>query len=423
MSPRPPSRWRGEALPDIWRAAWVWIGDDGAGLRDADVAVADGAVVAVGRELAGRVVAEWPGALIPGLVNAHAHLEYGDAFADLAGADLDFPEWITELTRRRHLTTDAQWYDQACAGAAQLLAAGVTCVADVVTHGPALTAAARSGLAGVSYVEAVGAGDASWPQEEQRVRALLDSAAGERSVGVSPHTLYSLSGAAVAGAVRLARQRGLRLHPHLAETAAEDEFVRHGRGRLAERMRAVGLAHELLDSGGAARSPAYHLDSLGGLGSDVHVAHGVHLDAADRALLRRRGTAVALCPRSNAILRAGQAPVAALRAEGNPVAVGTDSLASSPDLDLLAELRALRGVARGQASPVEGLDEWLLAAATAGGAAALGASRSGRLAAGARADLVLVDSDPAEGARGVVHGQVVTTVLAGSVAAGSVAAP
>lgn len=397
----------------MWRAALVWTGA-GPALADAAVAVQAGRVLAVGPadRVAGRVVREWPGVLVPGLVNAHAHLEYGEDFADLATAGLRFPAWLAEVTRRRREVPAARWAAQAAGGAAALLAAGVTCVADVVSAGPGLAALAEAGLAGVSYVEAVGADDAGWPAEAARVTQVLDTAPAGRAVGVSPHTLYTLSSAAFAGAVALARRRGLRLHPHLAETRPEDALVRSGAGELAERLRALGLDHDLLDRG-AGVSPARRLDQLGGLGTDVHVAHGVHLDSSDRDLLRARGTAVALCPRSNAVLGAGAAPVAALRAEGCPVAVGTDSLASCPDLDLLAELRALRALARAQGSPEEGLDAWLLAAATSGGAAALGAVGSGRLRPGSRADLVLVDADPAEGARGVVHGRVAVTVLAG----------
>ena len=108
-------------------------------------------------------------------------------------------------------------------------------------------------------------------------------------------------------------------------------------------LRGLGVRGRAARAPARARSPAEYLDSLGGLGADVHVAHGTHLSQADRALLRSRGTAVALCARSNAILGAGIPPVAALLREGSPIAVGTDSLASTPDLDLLAEAARPRG--------------------------------------------------------------------------------
>src|SRR5439155_24354459 len=133
--------------------------------------------------------------------------------------------------------------------------------------------------------------------------AALSGGAG-RAVGVSPHTLYTLGTAVFRDCVRLARERGLRLHPHLAETLDEVGYVREGTGAFAEWSARLGLEFELLRDGGAGTSPAAHLDDLGGMGPDVHVAHGVHCDAGDRALLRERGTTVAPCVRSNGILAA-----------------------------------------------------------------------------------------------------------------------
>jgi cytosine/adenosine deaminase-related metal-dependent hydrolase len=159
-----------------------------------------------------------------------------------------------------------------------------------------------------------------------------------------------------------------------------------------------------------------HCDELGGLGPDVHVAHGVHVDARDRALLRERQTVVALCTRSNAVLQAGEAPVADYLSEGNPVAIGTDSLASVPDLDLLAEARATRDLARKQGH--EHPDEAIVRALTLGGAQALGQDL-GTLHPGGRADLAVfdvpTDGDPHEAL--LEHGprRCVATVLGGRI--------
>jgi cytosine/adenosine deaminase-related metal-dependent hydrolase len=235
-----------------------------------------------------------------------------------------------------------------------------------------------------------------------------------RSAGVSPHTLYTLGTAVFVDCARLARERGLRLHPHLAETAQEAEFVLAGTGPFAAAMSRVGLDLELIGTG-SGLTPVRHCDALGGLGADVHVAHGVHVEAADRALLRERGTTVALCTRSNAVLGAGEAPVAAYLSEGSPVALGTDSLASSPDLDLLAEARATRDVARAQG--LDGTEQALVRAATVGGAAAMGLSGPGTLAPGVRADLAVfdvpTDGDPYAALVDHGAGRCTATVVAG----------
>ncbi|HEY9392043.1 MAG TPA: amidohydrolase family protein [Mycobacteriales bacterium] len=400
-------------------------------IRDGAVAVRGGLVGWVGPAAEYRGDAEqihdWPGVLTPGLVNAHSHLQYTD-FADLATGDVPFPDWLVALVRRRQTFTEQRWQVSAARGVRALVESGTTCVADVVTDPCVLAPLRRSGLAGIAYVEAVGVDDQAWAAGR---RALLlsaldgavDGGPEHLRLGVSPHTPYTLGSAVFAECVRLARHRGLRLHPHLAETTAEAEFVLSGTGPFADLARQAGWALELVRDGGCGLTPAGYLDSLGALGEDVHVAHGVHLDHADRALLRERGTAVALCVRSNAILRAGEPPVAAYRAEGGPVAVGTDSLASSPSLDLLAELAALRRVALRQGSPEPGLDRWLVRAATLGGARALGLDQGtgavGVLRVGARADLAVFDvptgSDPHSALVAGGAGRCVATVLAGRV--------
>jgi cytosine/adenosine deaminase-related metal-dependent hydrolase len=354
-------------------------------------------------------VREWPGILMPGLVNAHAHLEYGPPFADLATSGLPFPQWIAELNKRRMAMTEQDWQVAARGSGHRLLGTGTTAVADIVTHGPAIGVVRSLGLQGISYGELAGVDAKGWPTAWQRLEAILATGA----EGISPHTLYTLSSTVFRNMVDVARERGLRLHPHLAETSDEAEWVLSGTGALADFVARFGLDFELAGKG-AGTSPVQHCDELGGLGPDVHVAHGVHVDAADRALLRERRTVVALCTRSNAILQAGEAPVADYLAEGSPVAIGTDSLASCPDLDLLAEARAARDLARKQG--LEHPEEQLVDALTRGGAQAVGQDL-GTIREGARADLAVFDV-PVEGdpyASLVAHGagRCVATVLGG----------
>ncbi|HVF03973.1 MAG TPA: amidohydrolase family protein [Frankiaceae bacterium] len=386
---------------------------DGAVLVDGDRIVAVGPRTSV--DAGGARVRDWPGVLLPGLVNAHTHLQYTD-FADLATSGLPFPVWIRTLTERRRTWLPAQWRESTRRGVHELLRTGTTCVADVVSDLPALPVVARSGLAGIAYVEVVGVESYKWPEARAELCARLDGAPAGMAVGVSPHALYSLGTDAVRGAVAVARERGLRLHPHVAETEHEVEYVAHGAGPIADFGRVRELTFELIGNG-TGRSPVAEADALGLLGPDVHVAHGVHADAGDREALRRHGTAVALCVRSNAVLGAGTPPVAAYLEEGSPVAVGTDSRASTPSLDLVEELAAVREVALAQGFPPDGLARRLVEAATAGGAFALGRDDVGVLAAGVRADLaafdVPADGDPYDALVAHGAGRCVATVLGG----------
>ena len=379
-------------------------------LRDAGVLVEGDRVVAVGpaASLTADRERAWPGVLMPGLVNAHAHLEYGPRFADLATSGMPFPQWIAQLMGRRQGLTEQDWQVEARGSAHQLLKSGTTAVADIVTVGPAVGVVRALGMQGVSYGELAGVDAKGWAQAWPRLEGIL----GAGAEGISPHTLYSLSSSVFRDMVSAARTRGLRLHPHLAETSDEAEWVLSGTGTFAGMVERFGFDFELTGVG-SGTSPVRHCDELGGLGPDVHVAHGVHVDADDRALLRERGTVVALCTRSNAILQAGEAPVADYLSEGSPVAIGTDSLASSPDLDLLAEARATRDLARRQG--VERPEEALVRALTLGGAQAVG-QPLGTLEVGGRADLAVFDVPTEDPYRDLVAhgaGRCVATVLGG----------
>lgn len=366
----------------------------GAPLADGAVLVTDGRIEAVGprADLAARHPAaqqrHWAGILTPGLVNAHAHLQYTD-FEELNTGE-PFAVWIGRLVAKRATFTSELWRASTRRGLALMLESGTTAVADVVTDYEVLEPSAESGLAGISYLECVFEDDASWADGgRDRLLTGLDGAPAGRAVGVSPHTPFTLGTAVFADCVAIGRERGLRTHTHVAESPAETEYVASGTGPFEKSMTAVGKTMELIRDGGCGLTPTAYLDRLGVLGPDVHAAHCVHCGPEDREALRRAGVYAALCTRSNRILEAGEAPIADYLREDAPFAVGTDSLASTPSLDMLAETAALRALARRQGYAEADLDRRLFAAATIGGAAAMGLSDIGRLEPGARADLAV----------------------------------
>lgn len=332
----------------------------------------------------------WAGILTPGLVNAHAHLQYTD-FEELNALDVPFHVWIGKLVTKRATFTDAMWSESTRRGLHLMLRSGTTAVADIVTD-PAgvLPPTARSGIGGVSYIEIVFEDARSWSESgRNRLLERLGSGPAGRALGVSPHTPYTIAAAVFVDCVAIARDKGLRLHPHVAESPAESEFVLTGTGPFAETMTKAGKAMELIRDGGSGLSPVGFLDRLGVFGPDMHAAHCVHCDPRDRSVLRERGVTAALCVRSNKILQSGQPPVADYLREGSPFGIGTDSLASTPSLDLLEEAAALRALAREQGYADDDLDRRILEAATLGGADAMGLGEAGGLEAGSRADLAV----------------------------------
>jgi cytosine/adenosine deaminase-related metal-dependent hydrolase len=187
-------------------------------------------------------------------------------------------------------------------------------------------------------------------------------------VGVAPCSPFSVTQALMREAAALARERGVRLHTHLAETLDEDVFCRSRYGC----------------------SPTEYADELGWLGGDVWLAHCVHVDEAGAARLAGSGTAVAHCPTSNARLGAGLAPVETFRGAGVVVGLGVDGAASNEEGSLVTELHAATMVARLRGGPGALSAREALALATVGGARALGREDEiGSLEAGKLADIAL----------------------------------
>jgi cytosine/adenosine deaminase-related metal-dependent hydrolase len=369
------------------------------------VAVIDGVIVGVGprsevlARWPGAEVVEWSGVIIPGLVNAHTHLQY-TSFADVgATAHPSYVSWSERFVAEYEGRETEDWAATARHGVELALSTGTTCFADIVTDVEALDVLVATGVSGVAYLELIGVDQAAWESgveswAESTIRAAprTDHAV----VGLSPHAPYSVDEPVLKAAAALARRLGVRLHVHLAESDSEDSYYRTGTGALAERVTLrVGRPWSILARGGTGLSAAEFAMSCGLLGSDSHVAHGVYLGTEGRRLLRDASTYIALCPRSNLTVGIDPPPIAAYLEEESPIAVGTDSLGSTTSLDLLEDVALLRRLAIEGGYQHADLDRRLLHAATLGGANALGlADHLGSIDVGKRADLAVLAIDP-----------------------------
>ncbi len=355
-------------------------------IRDGAVALdGDGRVAAIGAASELRARGEnffaHEGVLTPGLVNAHAHVELSHLAGEVPGGDGLAP-WIARLLARRAAKNSAECATTAAtenfdATAPTATAAAKNFDALLTAAGAAARTMAARGTVAVADVTnddrvaplLVEAGLDALVLEE---RVFDDAPARVPGGVVTAHATYT-SGPEVLCAAA-ARSGGRLKSIHVEEDPAEAELLEHGTGPLADLLRARGATARGL-------RPIPWLDSLGVLGAGTLLVHLTAADDDSLALAARRGAIAVLCPRSNLHIGKKLPPVARLRAAGLDAALGTDSLASAPSLDVLADVQAL---ARAGVEPA-----WLIAAATEGGARALDKPWLGALAVGKRPGLVV----------------------------------
>jgi cytosine/adenosine deaminase-related metal-dependent hydrolase len=287
-------------------------------------------------------------AIMPGLVNAHTHLELSYLRGQVpAGAS--FIAWIRAVMAARREYADPKApaiLDAVDRGIAEAVRSGTAIVGDISNTLVTFERLARSPLAAVIFYELIGFRapdpEAVVARATRRIGAL--SPTDRVRVSLAAHAPYS-----VAPLVLRAIRHALDHDPfatcsvHLAESAEEVEFIRTGGGPWRELLEELGVWEPAWAAPGV--SPVQYLDQNGFLGGRVMVVHGVQATAADLVRLAARGTTLITCPRSNAHTGAGTPPIEAFYASGVRVAVGTDSLASTPDLNLFAELATLRRLA------------------------------------------------------------------------------
>ena len=367
-------------------------------IEDGAVLVKTGLICAVGafRELAAAhpetaVVDFGDTALLPPLVNAHTHLELSDfprwavALGD-ADEPKDFVAWILRLVRIRRSISGAQLRDSLAAGLRASLTAGTGAVGDILTTLDVLPTYRPSPLRGRIFAEVLGRDPDSVAGRLAAIEGLLTEPPAEHLAwGIAPHAPYTLSASATDQVFAFAGRHSLQCSIHLAESADESRFLENGSGAIAERLFAAARWDTAADPSPGC-SPVHAICRRGRLGPGDLAVHGVQVDDQDIGRLKERGCCVVLCPRSNAVLGVGRAPVAAYLAAGVPLALGTDSLASSPSLSIWDEIAFAMSCYPGQAAP----RDWLKIA-TRGGAQALGQqTRLGQFLPGLEASFQVV---------------------------------
>lgn len=316
---------------------------------------------------------DYPDALIlPAFINAHTHLELSHypQWASAAGVMNDscnFVDWILRLVKvKRSLKPD-----HLCAavshGLQLSLQAGTAALGDILSNFEAGKRYAESPLCGRVFLETLGQ-DRELTQllYKKLDKQLKKGKIGQFEQGLSPHSPYTIRPNYMHQLYRRCHTEGVACCTHIAESTAEIDFLDTGGGELVERFYTTINWHQY-------RPPARHIRPLdflqqhGGLFAGHLLVHGVQLTPPEMDTIASQGATLVLCPRSNAHLQVGTAPVAILKKAGVKLALGTDSLASNQSLSLWDEMAFAAQVYENVLGPRE-----LLALATTDGAAALG---------------------------------------------------
>ena len=340
-------------------------------------------------------------AIMPGFVDCHSHLEY----AIMRGLlnDAPYAEWKAFVLEKEGLLTEQDWIDSAVLGAYEAVSAGITTVADVTATGASLPAAERLGLRGIIYREV---GAASRDQVAPAMQAAVDQIATWRSTstsgrfrfGIGPDSLYTCHPQILKEVARYAIDENVPVAIHLAGSQEECDFIRYGSSPFSiasdtqtHRAFVPHQSVELLPAGCSPVQYALNWDILEA--PEVVAIHCVKVDERDIEILRDNNVKVAVCPRANAKLGMGMAPIVQMQRAGITVGLGTDSPAAADSIDPIEEMRftmlALRAV-NGKDGFIQGPD--MIRMATLDSARALGMDDIvGSLDPGKLADIVAID--------------------------------
>jgi cytosine/adenosine deaminase-related metal-dependent hydrolase len=387
--PAPPG-----AADVLLRAAWV-CPIDGPPLRDGWVAIRDDRISAVGHghdappardiQNLGATV------LLPALVNTHTHLELSWLRARVPPAT-DFLSWVGRLMAQRprvERRDDPEIMGPLEDAIRELRAGGTIAVGDISNSLASGAPLAAARMPAVIFHEIFGFRVTDGRTAVQRaVAAETGLARGDVRIRVAPHAPFSVSRELFVAIAEATRDLAApRTSVHLAESPEEVRLLREGAGPWQRRLLELGAWR--IGWRAPACGPGDYVCDLGLIGPGTLVVHGVQLTDAELGRLAAAGATLVTCPRSNRWVGVGDPPIARFLASGVALALGTDSLASAADLNLFAELAALRQLAPDAPS------RRLLGMATDGGARALGlADALGTIAPGKRAALIAVDVPP-----------------------------
>lgn len=319
--------------------------------------------------------------LMPGLVNLHTHLELPPLLETVRGAS--FVDWIMNLILAKKDLGTQDYRAAVRTNINTLIRTGTTMVGEICTHGKSPALLKRSGLRAVVFNEVIDMrpsvlGHRPWKP------AASHSASGLVKFGLSPHTPYTVSEPLLSAIDQFSKKTGIRLAMHVAESKDEVNLLQGRKSGLRELYRLAGWD---LASAPRGTSSFQYLQRIGFLSSALLAVHCVQVTDEDIRQIKRSGTSVAHCPRSNEETRVGRMPLKKFLDANIHVGLGTDSLASSPSVNMWDEMRYAHLIHRRDGISAEDI----FRLATIGGAKALGLDKDiGTIEPGKKADIIAV---------------------------------
>jgi len=332
-------------------------------------------------------------AILPGLVNAHSHLEITAMRGFLDRFDDDFTSWLLTLNKvRAEVLTAEDVQNAAVSGAVEGARAGVTCFGDIGRFGRnGFEALKAVGLRGVVFQETEFSPDdktaaADFLKLKDKFLELKESETGLVKIGLSPHSPYTVGKKLFEKIAAYAIETGVKLSIHAAESVEENELMQKGSGFFAGIYEKYGFEWHTPRC-----SSVEFLDRLDILRARPLLAHCVKVSERDIELIKNSDARIAHCPKSNAKFGHGIAPFEKFLAAGVKTGFGSDSVASNNVCDILEEARFATLLARNLPERKRFLQAMeIIETATLGGARALGLeSEIGTLEAGKQADFAV----------------------------------
>jgi cytosine/adenosine deaminase-related metal-dependent hydrolase len=354
-------------------AGWVFS-RPGLWIENGTVEIAQGRIVSVGvRRAQGRVIDHGPGVIMPAMINGHTHLSLS-ALRGKVDASAGFISWVRQLISARSALSDEEVFRAALTAARDVRNSGTGALAEVGPIEPGARAIAGCGIEATVFKEMLGNGLDISPLP-------LDQAG--LSFSFAGHGLHTTAPELLRALKTEVEKRGGVFSLHLAESDAETQFLRSGEGPWAELLHERGI--DFSGWGICGERPVERALRLGLLTPRTLAVHLLEVNEVEVSELARTGTSVCVCPRSNYALHGRLPDINGFCEAGLAPALGTDSLAGVPSLNLFDEMAFVLDKYPGL-SPFD-----VLPLVTINGARALGRNDLGAAEPGRRARLIYVD--------------------------------